>query len=172
MLLLVGLMVGGVAVGLLALAIVSIGNRPRTSHVSDDKPQWQTARVGCPVLFTEQTRFGGGRRCFQLGAERELPPPSVVPVMSVAVRPGYHVVGYGKPDFQGEPTLNLRGPADRVYVDLEAEPVSGRSEEVQGERKRSTAPPVVRSLRIRLDTEVTPAAARRRRAERPSGGPG
>lgn len=171
---LVGLLVGGTTVLLLTLVYASSHRRrPRTTRLSDVAAGWKTAGVGCPVLFTDRTGFEGRRRCFQLGAERELPPPSAQPVMSVAVRPGYRVVGYGEPDFRGEHTLSLRGPADRTYVDLYSEPVSGRTTAEEREaRRRSTAPPVVRSLRVRLDTGVTSAAARRKRAERPSGGPG
>lgn len=170
--LLPGILVSRVLIG---IAWLLLGlRRPRTVRVRGEIADRRTSCVGCPVLFTDRTRFEGGRRCFELGEQWDLPPPSVHPVMSVAVRTGYHVIGYSAPGFEGEKTLELRGPAERSYVDLEAEPMSGESllhrqlrEGAAGreEHRRSSAPPVVRSMRIHLDTRVRSASARRRRVE-------
>lgn len=106
--------------------------------------------IGCPVILTDQTRFRGAHRCFELGSVRDLDlrgsgisPEETGPsgtrqktgrkvassfergaVGSVGVRPGFRLIAYSEPDFRGEVVMDRSGPSDRSFSDGSEDPVS------------------------------------------------
>lgn len=103
---------------------------------------------GCPVMFTDKSELAGARRCFEIGdvpnltlegtgidpedegmGRRKMKMRDSFPngkVMSVSVRPGYHVKAFSEPDFGGDVLFNRKGPSDRSFSDAYEEPLSAR----------------------------------------------